>query len=326
MSTATSSVPAQFVGEGFSEELTCAVCLDAWNEPTEALPCGHIFCKSCMRSMKLCAVCRKNISSTKSPNRALINMAMQVKVRCLQCGWKGSREQSTNHLCNTAIPCTSSSPPAYSPPADAVSWHGAGNTAGARQGVAGSRVGAQPSVPRRAPRYEVIEPIGAQPWRLYDLTQEEYDNIVSIFVFFDDDDSGELDRNEVTRLARWLNFARTSQEVDDIFNSMDVDGSGRLSQGEFLSWLCHNKPNPQSLYGLTQQQYNTLMIQFHTYDSNQDGLLEKGEFMRLVLNLRDVSSAGEAGRLFEMIDQDRDNVINLHDFLVFRAGKAVVAR
>ncbi|EPY34283.1 hypothetical protein STCU_01687 [Strigomonas culicis] len=171
-------------------------------------------------------------------------------------------------------------------------------------------------------RYEVIEPVGSCPWTLYGIGQEEYDQIVSIFVFFDQDDSGTLEKNEVARLARWLNFSRTDNEVERIFMDMDSNGSGSLTIGEFLTWLKYNKPNPQALYGLTQSQYNTIMMQFHMYDTDQDGLLLVNEFTRLVMNLGDVKSVEIAERLFGMIDKDRDGRINIHDFLIFRAGKA----
>ncbi|KPI82469.1 hypothetical protein ABL78_8521 [Leptomonas seymouri] len=216
-------------------------------------------------------------------------------------------------------------PGAASPPSNDYSPNYSPNpaTAGGYQGYPGYPQQAQspPQPPRGPRRYEVTEPTGSHPWTLYGLGQNEYDQIVSLFVFFDEDESGSLDQKEVHRLARWLNFANTPQDVQRIFNDMDTDHSGSLSLGEFLSWLRHNKPNPQALYGLTQSQYNTIMMQFHTYDSNQDGCLEMNEFTRLVLNLGDVKDEHTARRLFQMIDRDRDGTINLHEFLTFRAGK-----
>ncbi|KAK7195603.1 Zinc finger C3HC4 type (RING finger) protein [Novymonas esmeraldas] len=400
------------VGEDFSEELTCAVCLDSWKDPIELAPCGHIFCKECASGLKDCPVCRDHIASTKAPNRTLVNMALQIRVKCMRCGWKGKREQGMSHVCGnegasppskqsrptpisppqppqhpTAVNFPSpytyrptqqpsysgyASPPAQQPPPSQRPqeypdlWqsgaptqpppHGPGFSGvypgaapppnGSRMGHQGGRRASasmhsnqpvswgyvqppqppqqqqqQNSVRGQSKRYQVIEPMGSRPWTLYGLDQSEYDQIVSLFVFFDEDESGALDRNEVSRLARWLNFANTPQDVQRIFNDMDADGSGSLSLGEFLTWLCHNKPNPTSLYGLTQSQYNTIMMQFHTYDTNQDGCLEMNEFTRLVLNLRDMPDEASARRLFQMIDRDRDGAISLHEFLTFRAGK-----
>ncbi|CAC9491935.1 conserved hypothetical protein [Leishmania infantum JPCM5] len=389
------------LGEDFSEELTCAVCLDSWKDPVELMPCGHIFCKACATGLKECPVCRDPIRSTKAPNRTLVNMALQIRVKCRRCQWKGTREQGMSHVCGKAS-CSSPNQPSCPPwitksqpqqhptaakfpspytqqssnsgyassPGQTQQptqnypdlWEsgaptqllqqsagystGCGNAySGAAPPPSGGNASSQASYPttnnylnqsgagysgyNQQPqpsrslqsRYRVIEPTGPRPWTLYGLDQSEYDQIVSLFVFFDDNESGNLEPNEVTRLARWLNFANTPQDVKRIFDDMDVDRSGKLSLGEFLTWLRYNKPNPQALYGLTQSQYNTIMMQFHTYDTNQDGCLEMNEFSRLVQNLGDVGDAVTAQRLFQMIDQDRDGVISLHEFLRFRAGK-----
>ncbi|XQJ27365.1 Zinc finger, C3HC4 type (RING finger)/Ring finger domain/zinc-RING finger domain/EF-hand domain pair/EF hand/EF-hand domain/Secreted protein acidic and rich in cysteine Ca binding region containing protein, putative [Leishmania guyanensis] len=388
------------VGEDFCEEFTCAVCLDSWKDPIELTPCGHIFCKACAQDLKECPVCRKKIDLMKTPNRTLVNMAKQIRVKCMRCEWKGTREQGMSHVCGNASaslpsqpsrpssvttqppqqhPTAANFPSPYtqqlpysgygSPPLETLQqgqinsslWQSGAPTqppqqsAGYSSSHANAYPGAAPSLgsgnaggqggypssnnywsqtevsytgynkqppPSRSPqtRYQVIEPTGPRPWTLYGLDQAEYDQIVSLFVFFDDDDSGMLDRNEVGRLARWLNFANTPQGVKQIFDDMDFDHSGRLSLGEFLTWLRHNKPNPKTLYGLTQSQYNTIMMQFRMYDTNQDGCLEMGEFTRLVQNLGDVRDTATAQRLFQMIDRDRDGAISLHEFLIFRTG------
>ncbi|GET88982.1 zinc finger, C3HC4 type (RING finger)/EF-hand domain pair, putative [Leishmania tarentolae] len=389
------------VGEDFCEELTCAVCLDSWKDPIELSPCGHIFCKACATSLKECPVCRKPIESTKTPNRTLVNMALQIQVRCRQCQWKGTREQGMSHVCGKVMesspsgpscpPWVATSQPQQHPtaawfpspyvqpssyaghtpspgatqqqtqdypdlwesgaptqlpkPSVAQSTSGGNAYSGAAPLPSGGNTGYQGSYPTTnnysnpsgagysghnpqpqpscSPqrRYRVIEPTGSRPWALYGLDQAEYDQIVSLFVFFDDDDSGTLDFTEVARLARWLNFANTPKDVKRIFDDMNFDRSGKLSLGEFLTWLRYNKPNPNSLYGLTQAQYNTIMMQFHTYDTNQDGCLEMNQFSRLVQHIGDVRDAATAQHLFQMIDRDRDGAISLHEFLLFRSGK-----
>ncbi|CAD2219849.1 Zinc finger, C3HC4 type (RING finger)/RING-type zinc-finger/zinc-RING finger domain/EF hand/EF-hand domain pair, putative [Angomonas deanei] len=344
------------IGENVNDELVCGVCLDSFNDPVEIRRCGHIYCRKCLTGMKDCPTCREPIESTVAPNRAIVNMALNVQVKCMKCGWKGTRESSNKHVCSSktkkeaqaaAAPPVQPAQPAPSmnrpPPSNAApspapytyNFDQFQGYPGAAQAPAPAPTGlyynGQPTPqPNQAPpqiqsnrRYEVIEPVGNYPWNLYGLTQEEYDQIVSIFVFFDADDSGTLDRQEVSRLAHWLNFARTEAEVNRIFMDMDADGSGSLSQGEFLTWLKYNKPNPKALYGLNQKQYNTIMMQFHGYDRNQDGCLEFEEFAQLVLNLGDVSSREAAMKLFGMIDRQRKGSIDLHQFLTFRAGKVV---
>lgn len=374
-----------FIGEDFDDELTCAICLDSWVDPKEILPCRHIFCAHCVASAKCCPVCRTDIANTQLPNRALMNLALQVRVRCQKCCWRGTREESQAHLCGSgndsgrrssdngsALPtasgkgcptnynahnrgtpsslgpspppptvdeifglsqpssaCHSSPWPRLHPPTGPpLSFHNTNlNHSHGNHGVHVTPPHSGAVGPPRAAaadggrRYDVISPEGPEPWRRYGISQEEYDQIVSLFMFFDSDESGELTRSEVGRLARWLNFASSPQDVDRIFNDMAQRGSGSLSVGEFLTWLMHNKPNPQALYGLTQSQYSTIMMQFHLHDGNQDGCLEEEEFCRLVTGLGDVPSMQTAQSLFQIVDVNRQGRIDLHTFLRFRAGK-----
>eukprot|EP00760_Papus_ankaliazontas_P025814 PhM_4_TR2883/c2_g1_i1/m.44434 len=67
------------------------------------------------------------------------------------------------------------------------------------------------------------------PWTQYNMSQYEYDRLLAMFMTFDYDGSGELNRRELTRLATWLNFPHTPRDVDMMFQQMDTDRSGSLS-------------------------------------------------------------------------------------------------
>lgn len=59
-----SSIPANSV--------TCSICLEHWVEPTECLPCRHIFCKKCISRVERCPLCRSHIREMMSANRFLL--------------------------------------------------------------------------------------------------------------------------------------------------------------------------------------------------------------------------------------------------------------
>ena len=149
------------------------------------------------------------------------------------------------------------------------------------------------------------------------MTMDEYDQMMTIFMTFDTDGSGELDKNEVTVMARYLNYARTPQEIDRMFALMDRDGSGSLSLAELLTWMKYHRPDPQALYGMTQSKYHEVMFQFHQYDSNADGCLNEREFAQLCKSMKYATTDGEAKRIFMSIDTDRNGTVNLHEFLTF---------
>ncbi|KEG12036.1 EF hand [Trypanosoma grayi] len=276
-------MPPIILATDCSEEMRCALCLDSWKNPIELVPCGHIFCKECVDDLDSCPMCRQRPTNTKKPNRTLVNMALAIPVKCASCGWTGTREQGDSHTCRGAA------------------------------GVSSATLGAA-----HGPKHPVMVPTGETPWRAFGLSQNEYDEIMALFTFFDDNESGGLDRREVGRLARWLNFARTDKDIDRMFRDMDADGSGTMSLNEFLTWLRHNRPDPKALYGLSQSEYNTIMMQFRMYDTDQNGLLSMDEFARLVVSTGDVRDFAEGQRLFYSIDMDRSGAVDLHEFLAYR--------
>lgn len=272
------------------DELCCALCLDSWKNPVELQPCGHIFCQECIGAPRVCPVCRAPVNCTKQPHRSLVNLAQNLPVRCSSCGWTGRREGSDSHTCPTA------------------SWSGsteAPSTTNAQSTCQGSRQ----------------QSVADTPWLRYGLTQEEYDSIVALFVFFDSDESGHLCREEMGRLARWLNFARTDDDIDRMFREMDEDGTGTLCLEEFLSWLSKNRPDPSVLYGMSQQQYNCVMMQFRLYDRDRDGFLDADDFSKLAVRIGDVPDIESGMQLFRSITTGHCEKIGLHQFLLYCVGR-----
>ena len=86
----------QPVGE-VPKELECSICLEIWINAVEVQPCHHLFCKNCVSQLPNCPLCRSPITSLVAPNRALVNLADGIKVKCLLCHWTGTREASRSH-------------------------------------------------------------------------------------------------------------------------------------------------------------------------------------------------------------------------------------
>ena len=90
--------------------ITCAICLDPWDEPVELVPCGHVFCRCCISDGAIknchnkvattCAICRQDVDGFCEPHPILIAMAGAVEVTCRRCHWQGTRRTAGRHLCN----------------------------------------------------------------------------------------------------------------------------------------------------------------------------------------------------------------------------------
>jgi Ca2+-binding EF-hand superfamily protein len=156
------------------------------------------------------------------------------------------------------------------------------------------------------------------PWEAYGMTMDEYDQMMTIFMTFDSDDSNSMDRREVKQMAKFLNYARTDDEIGHMFEAMDRDRSGTLSLEELLTWMKYHRPDPQALYGLTQAKYHEVMFQFHQNDTNADGSLSESEFVRLCRSMGYAATDRDAKAIFAAIDTDRSGTVDLHEFLLYR--------
>lgn len=59
------------------------------------------------------------------------------------------------------------------------------------------------------------------------------------FHSYDEDDNGQLDKRECTVFFRDFHEAITEEELDNIFNKIDADGSGTISFDEFINLTYH---------------------------------------------------------------------------------------
>ncbi|KAJ9439576.1 Caltractin [Diplonema papillatum] len=155
-----------------------------------------------------------------------------------------------------------------------------------------------------------------EPWLKFGVSQHEYDYMTGLFISFDDDDGGTLDRAELTRLARWLNYPHQDHDIDNMFRQMDQDNSGSLSLDEFLTFYVDKRPDSKFLYGMSQREYNEVLMQFHTYDSKRSGYLNAKDFHRLMEKQGFTKSEEQSNEIFSKIDSDNNGVIDMHEFLV----------
>ena len=62
-----------------------------------------------------------------------------------------------------------------------------------------------------------------------------------MFADIDGDNSGTIDKGEMTKALKVLRVDVSSREIDDLFRRFDVDGDGRLGYNEYLSLLGFNR-------------------------------------------------------------------------------------
>ena len=92
------------------DRIICKICYLPSRDPYLSVCCGHIFCKSCLDSVKAAAVtkacpfCREEKFVT-FPNKAVDREVKELHIYCTNiekgCKWQGELNDINNHLCNS---------------------------------------------------------------------------------------------------------------------------------------------------------------------------------------------------------------------------------
>ena len=81
------------------------------------------------------------------------------------------------------------------------------------------------------------------------MTEAEVEEIREAFNYFDQDNSGTIDVNELKQAMQELGFEAKNQTVYRMIQDLDKDGSGQIDFDEFLDMMCArvNKDNPEDI-------------------------------------------------------------------------------
>ena len=78
---------------------------------------------------------------------------------------------------------------------------------------------------------------------------------MAMFLAFDVDNSGQLDKSELQRLCKYMNYPSTDADINRMVAAVDAGGNGTLSLEEFLAYMQDKRPRPELLYGLSHENY-----------------------------------------------------------------------
>lgn len=154
----------------------------------------------------------------------------------------------------------------------------------------------------------------AEPWRRYRLAQIEYDQLVGIFMLYDDG-TGRLNHQQLRDLCFCMNFVQREEDVSVIFRAMDTAHKGYVTQEDFLLWLSTHRPDPSALFGLTQFEYTDAILQFRSVDPEFNGVIDANDFCAICLTNGYARTPDEAMRFFHMCDDRHTGYVSLQQYL-----------
>ncbi|XP_020224399.1 probable calcium-binding protein CML22 [Cajanus cajan] len=161
---------------------------------------------------------------------------------------------------------------------------------------------------------------------LFPMFKERLKTLRGMFEQYDEDSNGSIEPNELKNFLEHLELHFTEQEIDNLFQYCDLDGSKGIQFNEFIVLLCliHLLAEPSSSdnsskAGLAQvgEIFNTIVEVFVFFDQNGDGKINQKDMVKTLneTNPRERSPARISKHRFQEMDWDKNGQVTFREFL-----------
>ncbi|KAJ0034713.1 hypothetical protein Pint_25414 [Pistacia integerrima] len=152
-------------------------------------------------------------------------------------------------------------------------------------------------------------------------------NIKGVFEHHDEDSNGIIDREELKKCLEKLQLSLKEQEIDELFDFCDIDGSEGIQFNEFIVLLCliyllvipSSSPDMIEKVGSPELKatFDTIVDAFLFLDKNGDGKLNKKDMLKSLNESypREKSPAHVTKNRFKEMDWDKNGKVSFREFL-----------
>ena len=143
------------------------------------------------------------------------------------------------------------------------------------------------------------------------VTKKEIEDVSKLFRGIDDDNDGKLDKEELKKIY-FNHYGKhlTDTELNQIYDKIDIDGSGKIDYSEFVVASMNEKEL------LSKEK---LQAAFSMFDSDGGGFISKSE-LREVLQMGQNFDSNMIEKIFEEADADKDGQISFDEFVQMMKG------
>uniref|UniRef100_G3NJM6 Troponin C, skeletal muscle n=2 Tax=Gasterosteus aculeatus aculeatus TaxID=481459 RepID=G3NJM6_GASAC len=143
-----------------------------------------------------------------------------------------------------------------------------------------------------------------KPARSY-LSEEMLNEFKAAFDMFDTDGGGDISTKELGQVMRMLGQNPTREELDEIIEEVDEDGSGTIDFEEFLVMMVRLLKEDQA--GKSEEE---LAECFRIFDKNGDGYIDREEFSVIIRSTGEPISEDEIDELMKDGDKNADGMLD----------------
>uniref|UniRef100_A0A3Q3IY36 Troponin C, skeletal muscle n=1 Tax=Monopterus albus TaxID=43700 RepID=A0A3Q3IY36_MONAL len=137
------------------------------------------------------------------------------------------------------------------------------------------------------------------------LTEEMIAEFKAAFDMFDTDGGGDISTKELGTVMRMLGQNPTRQELDEIIEEVDEDGSGTIDFEEFLVMMVRLLKEDQA--GKSEEE---LAECFRVFDKNGDGYIDREEFSLIIRSSGEHVTDDEIDELLKDGDKNSDGMLD----------------
>jgi len=134
------------------------------------------------------------------------------------------------------------------------------------------------------------------------------------FNLFDRDHDGCITAKEIRTVMRGLRLESTDQEITDMINNVDVDGSGTVDFTEFLAMMssstCRRVMDTQK-----KTEEEELRQAFRVFDIDSNGFIDANELKITMFNLGENLSDKDLKHMLKLADKNKDGKIDYEEFI-----------
>ncbi|KAJ8265232.1 hypothetical protein COCON_G00143310 [Conger conger] len=125
---------------------------------------------------------------------------------------------------------------------------------------------------------------------------------------FDTDGGADISTKELGTVMRILGQNPTREELDEIIEEVDEDGSGTIDFEEFLVMMVRQLKEDQA--GKSEEE---LAECFRVFDKNADGYIDRDEFALIIRSSGESITEEEIDELLKDGDKNSDGMLDFDD-------------
>ncbi|XP_058736812.1 probable calcium-binding protein CML22 [Vicia villosa] len=161
---------------------------------------------------------------------------------------------------------------------------------------------------------------------LFPMFKKRLKTLRGMFQQYDEDSNGSIEPDELKTFLEDLELHLQENEIENIFQYCDIDGSKGIQFNEFIVLLClihilteplSSDDAPKAELAQLGEVFDSIVEIFLFFDKNGDGKLNKKDMMRTMneTNPKERSPAHITKNRFKEMDWDRNGQVTFREFL-----------